>query len=124
MFKRRLWVCILGGGIAAVFCLVGRQIIFGFPEILWENIAATVANRLLLGFVIGISGWRINYLLHGAVLGLILSLSVSIGFIADNLLGFSLYTAAGVFYGVMIEWLATVVFKAPMTNLQSGVDYA
>lgn len=124
MFKRRLWVCILGGGIAAVFCLVGRQIIFGFPEILWENIAATVANRLLLGFVIGISGWRINYLLHGAVLGLILSLSVSIGFIADDLLGFFLYTAAGVLYGVMIEWLATVVFKAPMTNLQSGVDYA
>ena len=124
MYSRRLWICMLGGGIAAVFCLVGRQIIFGFPEILWQNIAATVANRLLLGFVIGISGWRINYLLHGAVLGLILSLSVSIGFLADDLLGFFLFTAAGVLYGVMIDWLATVVFKAPMTNLQSGVDYA
>ena len=114
MDKRRLWVCMLGGVIAAVFCLIGRQIIYSFPEILWENIAATVANRLLLGFVIGISGWRINYLLHGAILGLILSLSVSIGFLADNILGFFLFTTAGVIYGIMIEWLSTNVFKAPM----------
>jgi hypothetical protein len=117
MYKKRLWACLLGGAIAAMFCLVGRQIIFGFPEILWENIAATVANRLLLGFVIGISGWRINYLLHGAVLGLILSLSVSIGFMADNVLGFFLYTAAGVIYGIMIEWLSTKVLKAPMRTV-------
>ena len=114
MYTKRFLACMLGGVIAAVICLVGRQIIFGFPEILWENIAATVANRLLLGFVIGISGWRINYLLHGAVLGLILSLTVSIGFIADNVLGFFLFTFAGVIYGLMIEWLSTNVFKAPM----------
>ena len=76
--------------------------------------AATVANRLLLGFVIGISCWRINYLLHGAILGLILSLSVSIGFLPGNLLGFFLYTSAGILYGIFIEWLSTDVFKAPM----------
>ena len=114
MNKKRLLACMLGGVISAVICLVGRQIIFGFPEILWENIAATVANRLLLGFVIGISGWKINYLLHGAILGLILSLSVSIGFLPINILGFFLYTSAGILYGILIEWLATDVFKAPM----------
>jgi hypothetical protein len=97
-----------------VICLVGRQIIFGFPEILLENIAATVANRILLGFVIGISAWRINYLIHGALLGLILSLSVSIGFLPINIVGFFLYTTAGILYGILIEWLATGVFKAPM----------
>ena len=114
MYKKRLWACMLGGVIAAVICLVGRQIIFGFPEILWENVAALIANRLLLGFVIAISGWRINYLLHGAVLGLLISASVSIGFLPDNILGFFLYTTAGVLYGIMIEWLSTIVFKAPM----------
>ncbi len=36
----------------------------------------TVANRLLLGFVIGISSWRLKHHLHGALLGLILSLTV------------------------------------------------
>ena len=114
MYKRRLLACLLGAVISALMCLIGRQIIFNFPEILPENIAATVANRILLGFVIGISGWRINYLLHGAILGLILSISVSLGFLPDNTLGFVLYTTAGIVYGIMIEWISTDVFKAPM----------
>ena len=117
MSKKRLWVCVLGGFIAAAICLVGRQIIFGFTDVTWQNIAATVANRLLLGFAIGISCWRINYLLHGAVLGLILSLSVSIGFLPTDLLPFFLYTAAGTLYGLLIEWLSTDVFKAPMKSV-------
>jgi hypothetical protein len=104
----------LGGVISAVICLVGSQIIFGFPPITWESAAATVANRLLLGFVIGISGWRIQYLLHGAILGLILSLTVSVGFLPDQLLQFVLYTSAGVLYGLLIELLATKAFHAPM----------
>jgi len=93
---------------------VGKQIIYGFPEITWGILAVTMANRLLLGFVIGISCWRINYLLDGAILGLIVSLSVSIGFFANNSLGFFLYTSAGIVYGILIEWLSTDVFKAPM----------
>ncbi len=73
-----------------------------------------MANRLLLGFAIGISGWKINHLLHGAILGLAFSLSVSIGFIPDNMMGFALYIAAGIFYSVFIEWLATNIFRLPM----------
>lgn len=114
MVSKRLWVCLSGGVIAAVMCIVGRQIVFGYPEITWDAVAATVANRLLLGFIIGISGWRINHFLHGALLGLILSLSVSIGFLPGNSLGFALFTIAGVFYGILIAWLATDLFKAPM----------
>jgi hypothetical protein len=113
---KRFRFCLLGGVIAAVICLTGRQIIFGFPEITWEGVAATVANRLLLGFSIGISCWKINYLLHGAALGLIFSLSVSVGFIPDRFLAFFLYTMAGIFYGICIEWLATDVFHAPMKS--------
>ena len=86
----------LGGVLSAVICIVGSQIIFGFPEITWDAVAATMANRLLLGLVIGMSCWRINYLLHGAILGLIVSLSVSIGFFPSNSLGFFLYTPAGI----------------------------
>jgi len=73
----------------------------------------TVANRLLLGFVVGISSWKIKHHLHGALLGLILSLTISIGFLPDEFLKFTLYTGAGIFYGIMIDWLATDVFKAP-----------
>ena len=120
MYRKRLLVCTLGGVLSAIFCLVGKQIIYGFPEITWGVLATTMANRILLGFIIGISCWRINYLLHGAILGLIVSLSVSIGFLPDKILGFFLYTPAGIAYGIMIEWLATVVFKSPMRAPQSS----
>jgi hypothetical protein len=111
--KKRIYSCLLGGLISACICLGGSQIIFGFPKIEWSTISMTVANRLLLGFVIGISSWRIKHHLHGALLGLILSLTVSIGFLPDETLKFILYTSAGIFYGIMIDWLATNVFKAP-----------
>ena len=114
MYRKRLLACVLGGVLSAILCLVGKQIFYGFPEITWGVLAVTVANRLLLGFVIGISCWRINYLLHGAILGLIVSLSVSIGFFPTNSLSFCLYTPAGIVYGILIEWLSSDVFKAPM----------
>ncbi|MFN2158848.1 MAG: hypothetical protein ACK2TW_02730 [Anaerolineales bacterium] len=114
MYRKRLLVCLLGGCISALVCLVSWQVVFGFPEILWENIAATVANRILLGFIIGISGWRLNHLFHGALLGLPLSLSVAIWLLPDLILNFALFTAVGWVYGVFIEWLATDLFKAPI----------
>ena len=115
--SKRISACLLGGVISACICLVGSQIIFGFPKIVWSTISMTVANRLLLGFVIGISSWDIKYHLHGAFLGLILSLVISISFLPGEILKFFLYTSAGIFYGVMIDWLATDVFKAPKPNL-------
>ena len=117
MYRKRLLVCLLGGCVSAVVCLVSWQVVFGFPEILWENIAATMANRILLGFVIGISGWRLNHLLHGALLGLLLSLSVAIGLLPGLVLNFVLFTAAGIMYGIFIEFLATDLFKAPMKTV-------
>jgi len=110
--KKRILASILGGVISACICLAGSQVIFGFPKVEWSTISMTVANRLLLGFVIGISSWKIKHHLHGALLGLILSLTVSIGFLPDETLKFYLYTGAGIFYGIMIDWLATNVFKA------------
>jgi hypothetical protein len=116
MYQRRLFLCMLGGVLSAIICVVGHQIIYGFPKITWDSLAITVANRLLLGFVIGISCWRINYLLHGAIVGLVVSLSVSIGFLPGNSIGFLLYTSAGIVYGILIEWLSSVVFNSPMKN--------
>jgi hypothetical protein len=110
---KRLQICMLGGVIAAVFCVLGRQVIYGFGEMTMQTIAHTVANRLLLGFVIAISSWGINHLVHGALLGLLFSLSVSIGYLPDGVIDFVAFTLAGTFYGVLIEWLSTDVFSAP-----------
>jgi len=107
MDKKRIWFAVLGGVICACVCLLGSQIIFGFPGITWSTVSMTVANRLLLGFVIGISGWQLKHHLHGALLGLILSLTVSISFLPGEPFKFILYTGAGICYGVFIDWLAT-----------------
>ncbi len=113
MNTKRLLICIVGGAISAIFCVLGRQVIYGFSEITMTTIAHTVANRLLLGFVIAISGWRIHHLVHGALLGFLFSLSVSIGYLPDGMIDFVAYTLAGTFYGVLIEWLSTDLFSAP-----------
>ncbi len=113
MNRKRVLICIFGGAISAAFCVLGRQVIYGFTEITMETIAHTIANRLLLGFVIGISCWRINHLVHGALLGFLFSLSVSIGYLPDGMIDFVAYTLAGTFYGVLIEWLSTDLFSAP-----------
>jgi hypothetical protein len=114
MNNRRLIVCLLGGIVAAGLCLTGRQIFFGNPAINWDTVADTMANRVLLGFVIALSGWRIKHLAHGAILGLLVSFSVSLGFLLSDPIRFLLYTSAGVLYGLSIEWVSTDVFKAPM----------
>ena len=116
MNTKRVLICLLGGVISATFCVLGRQVIYGFAEIQVSTIAHTVANRLLLGFVIGISSWRINHLVHGALLGFLFSLSVSIGYLPDGLIDFVAYTLAGTFYGVLIEWLSTELFSAPKSG--------
>ncbi len=112
MKKNRILICLSGGIISACICLVGKQVIFGFPDINMSTVSMTVANRLLLGFVIGISSWKVKHHLHGALLGLILSLTVSIGFLPGEILKFFLYTGAGICYGIMIDWLATDIFKS------------
>jgi hypothetical protein len=114
MNNRRFIVCLLGGIIAAGVCLAGRQIFFGNPVITWDTVANTMANRVLLGFVIALSGWRINHLAHGAILGLLVSFSVSLGFLLSDPIRFLLFTSAGILYGFAIEWVSTDVVKAPM----------
>jgi hypothetical protein len=107
----------LGAIISACICLAGSQIIFGFPGITWSTVSTTVANRLLLGFVIGISGWQLKHHLHGALLGLIISLTVSIGFLPGEPLKFFLYTGAGICYGIFIDWLSSDLLNAGKKSL-------
>lgn len=76
---------------------------------------SSIGNRILIGFVIGISAWRIHYLLHGALMGLIVTLSTSLGILVQSISGFLMFTIAGIVYGFLIELFATKIFKAKMT---------
>ncbi len=111
---KRVIICVIGGIIAAAIC-IGGMATGGRVELTGVIIATGIGNRVLIGVVIGISGWRINYLLHGALIGFLVTLSSSVGILFNSMQGFAMYTAAGIIYGVLIEFFATKVFKAPMS---------
>ncbi len=114
MKNRRILICLFGGVIAAAICVIGGVLQGYVTAVTVSYLAASVLNRILIGFVIGISGWRINYLLHGAIIGLLVSLVSSLNLLSVHMTQFIMYTGVGVLYGIGIEILATRIFKAPM----------
>jgi len=110
---KRLWLSIIGGFACAIICAVGRKSLI--PSIaLSALIVSSFGNRILMGFVIGMSRLKINYILHGALIGLIVSLSYSIGMIFDNnIAGFVMYSAIGAVFGLLTELFVTKLCNAP-----------
>jgi hypothetical protein len=54
-----------------------------------------------------------NYLLHGTLIGLLVTLSYSIGMLFENnIAGFIMYTSAGIVFGLFIEIFVTKICKA------------
>ena len=112
MKNNRLLICIIGGIIAGIICSVGGHLSGNIAEFSFLLIADTFFNRLMLGFIIGISRLKINYLLHGMLIGFLVSLISSISFLEDGITGFLFFTTAGIIDGLLIELIATKVFKA------------
>ena len=109
---KRLLFSLIGGIICAIICTIGR--IFLIQGItLPVLITSAIGNRILIGFVIGISRLRINYLLHGALIGFLITISYSIGMLLEkNYIGFVMYTTAGIIFGLLIEIFVTLIGKA------------
>jgi hypothetical protein len=110
---KRLSLSIIAGIFCAIICAIGRKYLI--PSItLSALIVSSFGNRILIGFVIGISRLRMNYLLHGAFIGFLVTLSYSIGMILDNnVMGFIMYTTSGTIFGLLIEIFVTKICKAP-----------
>jgi len=113
MNTKRVIICTIGGIIAAGIC-VGGMASSGRVDLTPQVLIPSIGNRILIGFVIGISGWRLHYLLHGALVGLLVTLSGSIVIALSSMPGFIMHTAAGALYGLLIELVATKLLKAPM----------
>lgn len=100
-------------GLVFGFILWGITRIFG--GIPFSGAVAIVLFQALLGFVIGISGWKITWWLHGTLLGLFFALpagftSLWLGRGWGKGLAVTLITV--IIFGFLIELLTTVVFKA------------
>ena len=104
MLTQRMKVSLIAGAILGVVCIVGASIRSDF------GLGATYLfafwyNRLLMGFVVGLFGGKIEMpkvLYRGAGIGLIVSFAFysSTGF--NDPVGF----IAGIIYGVIIESVA------------------
>jgi K+-transporting ATPase c subunit len=70
-----------------------------------------VLGRTMLGFVIGISALRLNWWLHGIVLGFILSIPMAIPVLNDMKIAVGTMVM-GMIYGFLTELIATIIFKA------------
>jgi len=111
MKNKRLLICIIGGIIAGLICSIGGYLSGNISELTFFSIAPAFFNRVMLGFIIGISCLRMNFLFHGALIGLLVSLITSIPFLEGGITGFLFFTTAGIIYGILIELFATKVFK-------------
>jgi hypothetical protein len=112
MRNKRLLICTIGGIIAGLICTAGGHLSGNIQELSFFTIAPTFFNRVMLGFIIGISSLKMNFLFHGALIGLLVSLITSIPFLEGGYIGFLFFTTAGIIYGILIELFATKVFKA------------
>ena len=112
--SKRVVIATLFGVVAGILCYLGA-LSLNF-EIDALRLVFILVNRTLIGFVIGISALRMNWILHGFVLGEIVGLPF---FIYDLILEIELpillavLILSGVF-GIMIEFFATLVFKSPV----------
>jgi hypothetical protein len=76
--------------------------------------ATVVLSWSVLGFALGLSGWRVNWAVHGFVLGFIFSLPQAFAFAWNGLgtRGFWDWIVAGLVIGFLIELITVPVFHA------------
>jgi len=115
MITKRIIICTIGGVIAGILCMIGGILSGNITEITFMGIFPLFFNRMMLGFIIGISNLKMHYLLHGAMVGLLISLISSLLIIEESTIGFILFSTAGIIYGALIDWVATKLFKCPYT---------
>lgn len=70
-----------------------------------------VLSRTLMGFMIGISALRLNWWLHGIVLGIISSIPMAVAVMDQGVIMIGTFVM-GIIYGVITELITSVLFKA------------
>ena len=108
MQKRVVSATILGI-ICGVICInLGHFL--GGTEWSVPFVLAGLANRGMMGVVIGVIGWKASPFLRGPLFGLLMSLGPAIAFWTPDKT--APYLIVGTLYGFLIDVLTTKVFKA------------
>lgn len=112
---KRIYIASLMGVLAGIVCCYFAT--DGQPTAM-KLMANIFTGRVLIGFVIGISALKMNWALHGALIGMIVSIPASFGAMmgASAQYGkwelFLMTLVMGIIYGIVIELFTSVFFKA------------
>jgi hypothetical protein len=114
--KRIIIATLLGTLFGLVCMLLASSGGSALPEILKLQI---VVSRTMLGFVIGISAIKMNWAVHGIIMGLLIGLPMALastlGTEGTEFTPQSMFFSTlliGAIYGFLIELITSVVFKA------------
>ncbi len=107
--SKRLMLATLFGFICALICLMLGHYAGG-TEWSLPFVLSGIANRTMMGVVIGVLGWKASPFLRGPLFGLLMSLGPGLAFWTPDKTG--PYIVAGTIYGLLIDALTTKVFKA------------
>jgi hypothetical protein len=112
MTGKRVIVCTALGFVAGLICWLTSQW-GGEPGIVFDAPLALgiIFNRAFIGFALGLSGWRVNWALHGVVIGIAGSLTLAAYSLASpyGFVSLTVMSLAGGVWGFLIEWGARVL---------------
>jgi|GEM_PF-263868 len=122
VYTKRLVISVILGMIAGLACayLSKPSLTASMAAAMVPSVMCSIAlNRTFIGFMIGISAWRMHWVLHGIAIGFFGSLPIAAPWIGQSgLAGFFIMMVAGMVWGFLIELLTTIVFKAPMRTIE------
>lgn len=119
--KKRIIVATVSGFLCSIFCMFADQswglAQIGSTQMPWRVVGQIICSRTLIGFAIGISCLNLrNWAIHGAVMGIIFSSPLAFSCLItpeSGLMLFAMTWIFGIIYGLFVEFITTVIFKAP-----------
>lgn len=110
---KRVIIATILGMLCGFFCLfLASSSPEGSATLTTNIMILIVIGRTMLGFTIGISALRLNWWLHGIVLGVVTSIPMAIPVLPDIQIFIGTFIM-GIIYGVLIELVTTKLLKSP-----------
>ncbi|MFZ0960919.1 MAG: hypothetical protein WAO35_08435 [Terriglobia bacterium] len=112
---KRIVIATLFGLVAGVLC-ASFAFYGGLMKFTAVNLVWTLLNRAVMGFAIGVSGLKLRWAWNGMAMGLVVGSIFSYFLFMTVGLGplpFVNLLVGNPFFGLMIEFFTTVVFKQP-----------
>ena len=114
---KRIFIATLTGIVMGILCWKSGEMLGLIENISEIRIANIIGHRALMGFVIGISALRLKWATHGIVIGSIVG-ALFILYDAQmgmpNTILFGMLIPGNAVYGLIIEFVTTKLFRAPV----------